>query len=110
MAGYVYGGYNGYTTLVSGFTDASYYSSGATTVDFTQINNYGGGTWTYTIYLQRKTSSGWKTTDSLSGSFSNQVTRSFNITDNLPGEYRIRGDLKMGSSNTNYTDGFMIYR
>ncbi|MFK4469374.1 hypothetical protein [Bacillus sp. RC252] len=53
MAGYIYGGYNGYTSGVSGFTDNNYYGSGATTVDFTQINLHSGGTWNYTIELQR---------------------------------------------------------
>ncbi|HDR7851105.1 hypothetical protein U9K47_27190 [Bacillus toyonensis] len=110
MAGYIYGGYNGYTSEVSGFTDANYYGSGATTVDFTQINLHSGGTWNYTIELQRRVDGTFKTTDTLSGSFSRQVTRSFNITDNLPGEYRIKGKLTMGSTSTNYTDGFMIYR
>ncbi|KFM95137.1 hypothetical protein [Bacillus clarus] len=41
MEGYIHGGY---TSQVSDWTDASYYTSGATTVDFTQLNNAPGYT------------------------------------------------------------------
>ncbi|PEM33442.1 hypothetical protein [Bacillus pseudomycoides] len=108
MAQYLHFGYNGYTGTVGGHTDASYYSSGATTVDFTQFNLNSGGTWNYTIYLQRNENGSWRTTDMLSGSFSDRVTRSFNITDNLPGTYRIKGVLN--DKFTNLTDSFKIYR
>ncbi|MCU5063141.1 hypothetical protein OB986_17965 [Bacillus cereus] len=111
MASYIHGGYNGYTSQVSGWTDASYYGSGATTVDFTQVNNTPGYKWYYQIMLQRLVNGNWVTTDTLAGSFADNVTRSFNITDNLPGDYRVYGNLRVDSTNFyNKTDIFKIYR
>ncbi|HHY2675759.1 hypothetical protein CN675_08940 [Bacillus toyonensis] len=112
MASYIHGGYNNYTSGVSGWTDAGYYGSEATTVDFTQINNVPGATWNYKIELKRLVGGNFVTTDTLTGSFKNNVTRSFNITDNLPGDYRVEGTLWVGSGSRsqNRTDIFKIYR
>ncbi|KYG34547.1 hypothetical protein [Bacillus gaemokensis] len=106
MASYVYNT-SGSTSTVSGWTDANSYGSGATSVDFTQVNNVPGATVYYTIYLQRNANGTWNTTDTASGSFKNNVTRSFNITDNLPGLYRVKG---VYGGSTNYTDAFNVYR
>ncbi|KYG34546.1 hypothetical protein [Bacillus gaemokensis] len=75
------------------------------------MNNAPGYTWSYTIYLQRLVNGEWSTTDTLLGSFANNVTRSFNITDNFPGDYRVYGKLSAGgAAKYNKTDSFKIYR
>ncbi|HDR3908963.1 hypothetical protein [Bacillus sp. EKM202B] len=70
---------------------------------------YGDVNWQYTAALERNVNGSWTATDLTSGVFYNQVTKSFNITDNLPGLYRVRAYLNPGGYQI-ITYSFNIYR
>ncbi|MEI4803962.1 MULTISPECIES: hypothetical protein [unclassified Bacillus (in: firmicutes)] len=91
------------------WTDSNKYGPGATTVDITLSDAYGDVNWSYTAALERYANGSWTATDLTSGSFYNNVSKSFNITDNLPGLYRVRVYLSPGSYQ-NITYSFNIYR
>ncbi|MCS3600709.1 hypothetical protein [Bacillus sp. JUb91] len=91
------------------FTDANKYGPNATTVDITLTDAYGDVNWQYTAALERNVNGSWTATDLTSGVFYNQVTKSLNITDNLPGLYRVRAYLNPGGYQI-ITYSFNIYR
>ncbi|AUZ27908.1 MULTISPECIES: hypothetical protein [Bacillus] len=95
---------------VNGFTDASYYTKKATTVDFTLASPYpGASTFKGNLYLQRKSGSKWTTCKKTTFSFMYRVTKSFSLKGCKTGYYRVKATFK-GSKATNTTNTFKINR
>ncbi|MFJ1449132.1 hypothetical protein [Bacillus halotolerans] len=95
---------------VNGFTDASYYTKKATTVDFTLGSPYPGDhTFKGNLYLQRKSGSKWTTCKKTTFSFKVSVTKSFSLKGCKTGYYRVKATFQ-GSKATNTTNTFKINR
>ncbi|MCY8857771.1 hypothetical protein [Bacillus atrophaeus] len=95
---------------VNGFTDASYYTKKAKTVDFTLSSPYPGGhTFKGNLYLQRKSGSKWTTCKKTTFSFKVQVTKSFSLKGCKTGYYRVKATFKNVKA-TNTTNTFKINR
>jgi hypothetical protein len=95
---------------VSGFTDASYYTKKAKTVDFTLSTAYPSDrTFKGNLYLQRKSGKKWTTCKKTTFSFSVRVTKSFSLKGCKTGYYRVKATFS-GSKLVNTTNSFKINR
>ncbi|MEC1338142.1 hypothetical protein P9D25_10810 [Bacillus velezensis] len=95
---------------VSGFTDASYYTKKAKTVDFTLSTPYPGGhTNKGNLYLQRKSGNKWTTCKKTSFAFKDHVTKSFSLKGCKTGYYRVKATFN-GAKVVNTTNSFKINR
>lgn len=95
---------------VSGFTDASYYTKKAKSVDFTLSTPYPSNkTFKGNLYLQRKSGNKWTTCKKTSFTFKYHVTKSFSLKGCKSGYYRVKATFS-GSKLVNTTNSFKINR
>ncbi|MEW4059391.1 hypothetical protein ACH32G_08105 [Bacillus sp. CIS52] len=94
---------------VSGFTDASYYTKKAKTVDFTLSTPYGDHTIKGNLYLQQKSGNKWTTCKKTSFAFIFHVTKSFSLKGCKTGYYRVKATFN-GTKVVNTTNSFKINR
>lgn len=105
-----------YCDGIFGFTDASWYTKKAKTIEFTHGNRMEGDYpyCDYKLRLQRRNSTGgWTTVFTHTGYFKRYVTVSFDISLVPAGYYRIRGDYQYRGHSTkcvNATPPFYVER
>lgn len=98
---------------VWGYTDASYYTKKATSVDFLIGTSYPFGHKKGTLYLQRKSGKSWKTCKSKTFDFVYHVEKSFPLKGCSTGYYRIKAKITYSYSKDysyNYSNSFKVNR
>lgn len=98
---------------IHGFTDATWYTKNATSIDFSHGVNYyeDGKAYTYTLALEILSGGSWTAVQLLTGSFVSNVTKVFPLSGKKAGLYRVVGYYtKNGTTYTNRTNDFTVQR